>query len=578
MHARAVGAAEAARQLQHARKARRARLAGQGLPAALEAAGGVGVAQFELLDIDRDVLALHAPAAAQLQPRQRDAGLLEHARKAQRAVGDSQAGAAADRRGLQLQRGACEAGDARHRRAIGPRRLRQRGQRQAADPGLHAPVGRRLQRALPARLQALDQALHRLRLQPLVHRRRQRQALRDLGQRRQVEPVAAEFATARPAAGGVVQRQPHVAARPGQAVGVDEAQIARVQRHAVAGVAPGQATGQFAEGQRLQARPQGDRHRAQRHVGGDGAGATLLLLQPQAQRAVAVLHVHAPVGLQVDVLAQPRHVDARRAGKGLAVPVAPVARVAREHALAKQPDQAEALAPGRLGRGVQPQLVAAEAVAGNEQHLVQLHRWRGALLVHPAHAAVAHDHLVLREEPVGRPGIAGGVARQVDAAGQQPAIARATQLQLGGVDHQLLQLQRAERQHRERRQHARHLQRGAAFGVQHAHVAQRHRRHQPVGMRLDETDVHRRADGPRGQLLQPRTQFVDTRHNDPVQGGRGQQHQQQQDADTADDPAHQDSGNVDERLNQAACGRRQEQGPRAARRAPPGASEKRRKL
>ena len=174
VHARAVGAAEAARQVQHARKARRPLLAGHGLPFRLEGARGIGVAQLQLVHVQLDLPALHAPAGAGGQLGQRDAWLVEHARKAEGAVADGQRRVAAGRRGLELQRSPFDARNAFHRLAIGPGRRGARTHGHGAGPGLHAPVARRLQRAAPARLDALDQALHRVRLQALVHGGRQR--------------------------------------------------------------------------------------------------------------------------------------------------------------------------------------------------------------------------------------------------------------------------------------------------------------------------------------------------------------------------------------------------------------------
>ena len=440
VHARAVGAAEAARQVQHARKARRPLLAGHGLPFRLEGARGIGVAQLQLVHVQLDLPALHAPASAGGQLGQRDARLVEHARKAEGAVADGQRRVAAGRRGLELQRSPFDARNAFHRLAIGPGRRGARTHGHGAGPGLHAPVARRLQRAAPARLDALDQALHRVRLQALVHRWRQRQALRDLGQRRQVQAVALQLAAV-----GVAVAQLHVAAGPGQAVGIDEVQVARVHLHALAHVAPAQPAGQRGEGQRLQRRAKGGRHAAQGHVGRGGRQHALLHVGPQAQRAMAPLKINAPVGFQVGVLPQLRHVDAPEIGEGMALPVAPEARMAREHRLAELPDQREALAPGGVGRGVQSQLVAAVAVAHHELHVVQRHRRRAAALVHPAHAAAAHDEFGLREEPVGGRRVTRCVARQVDAAHQQAAVGGAAQLQVGLVDDQLLQRAAAQR-------------------------------------------------------------------------------------------------------------------------------------
>jgi hypothetical protein len=148
-----------------------------------------------------------------------------------------------------------------------------------------------------------------------------------------------------------------------------------------------------AEGQRLQLGPEAGRHRAQRQVRRGGGERALAQLGPGAQRAAALAQLDAPFGLQVEVLAQPRQIDVRQVGKGLAVPFAPVTGVAREHRLAEAPDQGEAFAPALGRRGVQPDLVAPAPVAQHQLHRIQRHRRRGAALVDPAHAATAHQQL-----------------------------------------------------------------------------------------------------------------------------------------------------------------------------------------
>ena len=436
VHARTVGAAERALQIQHARKERvTGTLHLVGLPARLEAAGGVGVLQLEFVDVELDVLALHAPARLRRQLRERDARLLEHAGKLQRAILDRQAGVAAAGHGLELQRRALDAGNAFDRTAVPAWRRRPGADRQAGQPRLHAPVARRVQRAVPARHDAVDPALDRVRAQLLVQPGWQRQPAGDLGQRRQVEPVAAQLAAA--LAVTVVQRE--IAARPDQAVGIDELQVAGVELHRAGLVAPAEPAADGAEGQRRQLGPEARRHLVQRQVGGGADQRALAHLGPAAQRALAGVQVDVPIGLQIDVLAQPRHVDPGQIGEQLAVPLAPMAGMAREHRLPELPDQGEAPTPARRRRSVEPQLVAPAAIAHHQLHVMQADRRRTAPLVDPVDAAAAHQELGLREEPVGHAGITRGIARQVDAGHQQAAVGAAAHFQLGLVDHQLLQ-------------------------------------------------------------------------------------------------------------------------------------------
>ena len=387
-----------------------------------------------------------------------------------------------------------------------------------------------------------------------MHRRRQRQAARDLGQRGQVELVAGQLAPGGPAVAAAVA-QLHIAARPGQAVRIDEMQVARADFGAAARVAPAQPAGERREGQRLQLRAEAGRHRAQRHVGGGGRQGALPGVEPQAHRPMPVLHIDAPVGLHVGVRAQARHVDALEIGVTMAVPFAPEPGMARKHPLAELADQREAIAPVGGGRGVQPKLMAAITIAHHQLHVGQLHRRCGAPLVHPAHTAAAHQELRLREKPVSGLAVAIGIAGQVDAAHQQAPVGGAPQLQRRLVDDQLFQPALRQRQHRERHQHARHVQAGAAGRVVHAHIAQGHRRHQAVGLGRDGVDGHGRGHGARGQVLQPGAKLVDSRHNAPMEDGRGQRQPAKQHGDTAQHPSHDDGGKLEGRLNQRLTGK-----------------------
>ena len=439
VHAGAVGAREAALQIQHAGKARHL-LAVAGLPGRLEAADGVGVAQPQLFHRQGDALAIHSPARGGGQVRQLDLRLLEHARKAQCAVLDVHTGLPASRAEVGVDRCAAQARDAGHLLALGIIGGGQRRHRQARKAPAHAPIHRRLQRPIPARVQRIDQSCHRVLAQTLMHAGRQRQARGDLVQRGQIQAFTAQRAAALVAAQRLAVVEAEIAARPGQAISIHELQALGVQRQAPALAAPVDAPGERGKSQRLQLRAKADRHGAQRQIGCGTAQLALGHPRPNPQRALPLAQVHAPVGGQVGVQAQPRHIGVRDIGVDLTAPILPVAGVARKHRLAKLPDEREPLAPTRVRRGVDAHLVAPVAVAHHHLHVAQGHGRRAALLVHPAHLAAAHDEFVLRKKPVRRPRIAGSVARHVDTAHAHAAFGGAHHLQRGLVDDELRQL------------------------------------------------------------------------------------------------------------------------------------------
>ena len=243
VHAGAVGAREAALQIQHAGKARRL-LAVAGLPGRLEAAYGVGVAQPQVSHRQGDALAIHSPARGGGQVRQLDLRLLENARKAQCAVLDAHTGLPAAGADVDVDRGAAYAGNPGHRLTLGVGGRGQRRHRQAREAAAHAPIQRRLQRPVPARVQRIHQPCHRMLAQTLMHAGRQRQARGDLVQRGQIQAFTAQRAAALVATQRLAVVEAEVAARPCQAVGIHELQALGVQRQAPALAAPVDAPGQ----------------------------------------------------------------------------------------------------------------------------------------------------------------------------------------------------------------------------------------------------------------------------------------------------------------------------------------------
>ncbi len=542
VHARGVGAAEGALQVQHTRQARAAAVLGlAGVPAALEAAGGVRIGQLHVIDLHLDALALHAPLELGRQLRQGNARLLEHAGKLQRALAQRHAGAPAGWPRLQLQRHALQPRHARRHMAVRLGSARLRGHAQAGGGGLHPPAGGGHQGAAPAGVHALDEARGAQLLGALAHVGGQGQARGDAAQGRQIQAVAQQ----RAAMGAVTELK--VAAWPGAAVGVGELQALRAQLKAAIQRAPHQTGAQLGQGQRRQIRRQRGRGVAHRHVGRGFDGHAMPDLGPHAQRRAAGHGAHAPALAGFEQLRPGRGLGARHAGVKLTVPALPAPGVQGQQRLTKAPDQREALAPCLLGRGVQPQLMAPQAIAQHPVHLLPLRRRPlGVGFVQPVHARAAHRNFLLREHPVHGAGVGGLVARHVDAADQQAPLRRAPQRQLGCIDHQLLQPAAQQRGHREHHQRVRHLQRGLTVGAQHAHVLHGNGRQQGIGLHRQCANGHGGPQRLAGPGRQARTEIVDSRHNEPVQHGPAGHGGQQQGRHREHGPAHHDGKNADQ--------------------------------
>ena len=222
-HAVGPALAQAAAQRQHAGQAAAfaQAAAGPAVPGGVECTSGVvvgkaGVAHFQLDARCGPIGCVlragsgrcgqrgrpgRADAPAQLagEMRQRHAGLLKHARQLDRAVGQHQVGPAAGFIGADdVEVGTAPAGPAKTTR-IGRRCS---GNRQALDAGPRLVVQRCVQRAVPARLQALHRA-HRIQLaQQAAQAGTDGQALGQGGQRGQIQPVGADL-TARHRVAGI---------------------------------------------------------------------------------------------------------------------------------------------------------------------------------------------------------------------------------------------------------------------------------------------------------------------------------------------------------------------------------------
>ena len=475
VHAGAVGARQRGIELEPAGKAaaRRAadRAAGRiaGLPAALGLAGGIGIGKAQLRDFDLDAVAVDRPLQFGLQPIELQPGLFEKARKIERAAFELEAGLAAAVAGIEVQAGAAQSRPA----VAGVAGL----QAQPADLSLGLPSALGLRAGLPLQLELLDQTGWLQLAQPMAPRGRQGQLCCQLAQRQQVEPVALQSQRLQTTPfftglAGLAVAQ--VAAGPGGALVGAESQVAGRDLECACLLLQLEAPVELLQLERLEIGRQPQRKPAQRQVAREAGPLATAQLAPEGQRAFAILQFQLLQQAGVEVLAQRLQPEFAEFAIELAAPVLQLARAGqRQQRLAKAPAQAEARAPVRRWRGVQPQLVLAARVAQQQADLAQLQRRRlRAQFVAPAQQPVAQQEFTLGKEPVGRLARA-AAARQRDAGQRDHAVGLAAQLELRPIDHQLLEAQAQQRAQRQRAEHAGQAQRLAPLRVEQAQLAQR---------------------------------------------------------------------------------------------------------
>ena len=149
-------------------------------------------------------------------------------------------------------------------------------------------------------------------------------------------------------------------------------------------------------------------------------------------------------------------------GKRLAVPVLKTTRVGREQATSEAAREHEAFAPFGRWRRIQTQLMLVQGVAQHDVHIGQGQgvRWRilgsPALLRpfgSPAHGAAANNHFALAKKPVGCTGVAAARTAQGQARHHPLPVGGVVDVQLGTVQHQLLQPQPQNRPHADGHHH-----------------------------------------------------------------------------------------------------------------------------
>ena len=510
VHARAVGAVERAGEVQHPGEARFVgRLAGiAGVPGGAHLALRIGVGKLHVIGLHGNAAAFDLPAQVGAQPVQRQQRVFEHARQHQRPGGHRERRLAARLGHVDVHRGAAQAQVLRRRPRGGS------GQRQAPDAALDLVLLQGIQGPFPGGLDLIDQALGGVGAHGIVGRGPQGQAAGDLCQRGQVQAVGAELALLWRLARGRRVDKPQVAAGPGQAVIGLELQALGGELEPAVQPPPAQAPLDRRQHQRLQVGAEGGVHIGQRQVGRAAHNLPAAHIGPGAQRAPALRHFNAHVGM----VAQLRHIDACEFGKHLAVPVFPVAVASAQQRRAEQAHHGEAVAPGRWGGGVQPHVVVPVAVAQHQVDLLQRQRGGAALLVGPAHGAVLDEHFALRKKPVGRVVVVALVLGKLQPRHIDAAIGGTAHVQLRPLYIELLEPALEQRAGRQRHHHPGQVQGRAARGVQQRHVRQLDRRHQPLGAGRDGADLDGNPQSPCGMCLQLWAKVPDSRHNPAMKG------------------------------------------------------------
>ena len=372
------------------------------------------------------------------------------------------------------------------------------------------------------RVNHLHQPLGHVGAQGLVRRLAQGHTVGNARQRSQVEQVGLELPLGRNRLAGVGELEPHVTARPAQAVIGGELQFLGEKLQPLGRPAPADAALYRGQDQRLQVLGQRGIDICQGHIGRAAHPLAALHVNPGPHRTAPLRHRHAHIGM----VAQARDIHPREMGMQLPAPVLPAAPVRRENGLPEQPGQREPISP--LGRrsGIDAQAVTPVAIACQDVHVLERQFRRTAQLVGPAQPSAPDEQFGLGEKPVCRRTIVSPRTGQLQPGQQNAPLWRAPDVQLGPFDIQLLEAEIPERARRHRQHHARQAQGLAPFGVKQRHIPQLDGGNQPFGTRLDGAQPHGNPQGLAGLRFQLRTVIADSRHNPAVKRPPGRRQQQ----------------------------------------------------
>ena len=457
MHPCAVGTTQGSLQVQHTGKAGATAGFGRitGLPFDLRFALRVGVAELHAGQLHGNVFALDLPFDIRRQLGEGNDRLFKKTRQCQCAVYHPDAGFAARLIEIEIDARTADAGCLPHRRQF-----------QRTYQPFDLVLTGRFRRPRPDGRKPMDQPLGRMGQQRGAGGWLKGQAVGNLRQRGQIQPVRLELASCRDFPLGAEVHHADVAARPAQSVAGVKRQRLGGKVEAVGKNSPSQASPHRLQLKRLQLRAQGGTYLGQGHVRRTPHHLTPADVDPGAHCAMALAQIDAQIG----VLPQLGQVNASKGRIELAFPILPSARVARQQWLLQQRLQTEALPPPYGRRRVQPHLVAPTPVAHHQFDLSQRQRGRGPQFVGPKNSAVTDGKFELRKKPVRR--IVAGVAgiRKIQPCDRDLSIRSAPDIELRALYIQLFEAKAQRRAGRYGRQNAWQAQGFAALRVKQLDV------------------------------------------------------------------------------------------------------------
>ena len=367
VHPLGLGAAQAAGQVQHARKARAGarffRVAGT--PGQPRLALCIGIGKLHVVHLQRPFVAVYLPARIGAELIEGQHRIIKHTGQIECALFHGDHGPAARLVQVEL-----------HIRTTHARRGRTLAigflchDLQAGDPPLAPVLGGCRRRPLPGQVHGFHPPGRCVGLQGAVDRLPQRKPVGHPAQHRQVKPVGVQLPIGRDGTFLIGVGQGHIPTRPHQAViGLELQALGRKSETL------GQAVGRHPalhpmQHQGLQLGAHGGIHPGQCHVGHAPLQGACGHITPDTQGPRALLH-HDPQVTRARVLAQLGQVHPGKLGIHLPTPALPFAAAGPQQRLAEIAPQAEAAAPGGRRRGIQAHGMAAPTVAQHDVHPLQ---------------------------------------------------------------------------------------------------------------------------------------------------------------------------------------------------------------
>ena len=310
VHAGSIGTAEASLQIEHARKPGMCRRFSRvtGFPLDLRLALRVGIAELQIGHLNGDLLAIDLPARVKRQLADSNHRLVKNGWQSQGAAGNTDSRPPARLVEVKLDAGTLDAWKTGGRRQF-----------ELTDQALDVELAQILHRALPTRLQSFDQAARRMRQQGGAGHRIERQAIRNLRQGTQIEPVGLDLTARRHLAFRAQVIHADIATRPMQAVARIELQGLRREFKTGGQQLAGKTAAHRLQFQRLQVLAQRHADFAQGNVRRRAHQFATRDIKPRRQRTVAPAQIDA----DFSIAPQFREVDPGEFGVQLPFPVLP---------------------------------------------------------------------------------------------------------------------------------------------------------------------------------------------------------------------------------------------------------------